>query len=66
MIAQNLNRAEDRTANAAGEPNDSIRSIANGRDAMECAFDASAIVATKVADVLDHPVQVFVGDLTFE
>ena len=66
MIAQNLNGAEHRTTDAAGEAHDSIRSIANCRDAMQGALNAGAIVATEVADARDYPVQVFVGHLAVE
>ena len=66
MVAQDLNGAEHRATDTAGEANDSIRSIANRRDAVQRSFDSSAVVTTKVADACDHPVQVFVGDLAFE
>ena len=66
MIAQDLNGAEDRTPNATGETNHAFRSIPNRRDAVQCALNAGAIVATEVTDPRDYPRQILFGDLALE
>ena len=66
MVAQDLNRAEDQSTDAASEAHDSVRSIADGRDAVERALNAGAIVAAEVTDPRDYPRQILFGDLALD
>jgi hypothetical protein len=50
MVAQDLNGAEDGTTNTTGEANDTVRTIADRRDAMQRALNAGAIISTKITD----------------
>ena len=61
-VAQDVDRAEDGAADAAGQANDAVPPVADRGDAVQRAFDAGAIVLRKGADTMDHVIEVFSRD----
>src|SRR5205085_421670 len=60
-VADDRDRPEDSTPHATGDADDAALAIANGRDAVQRALDAGAIVVAERADALHDVVDVFLG-----
>ncbi len=65
-LADDVDRAEDRSADAAGQPDDLAGSVANGADAVQRPLDAGPVVVPEDADVIDHVGDVGLGHLSVE
>ncbi len=65
-VADDVDGAEDRATDAAGQPDDLARSVADGADAVERTLDAGPVVVAEHADVVDDVRDVGVGDLAVE
>ncbi len=57
-ILDDLDRTVDSAPHATGKADDIALTVADGRDAMQCALDASTVVGAKVAHARHHPAQV--------
>ena len=66
QVADDLDRAEDGAADAAGQADDLAAAVADGRDAVQRALDAGAVVVAERADVIDDVLDVLLGDLALE
>ena len=62
-VLDDLDRAVNGTPDAASQPDHIALAVADGRNAMQGAFDAGAVVLAEVAHVLDHHLQICQGDL---
>ena len=65
-VADDVDRAEDGAADAAGEADDLARAVADGRDAVQRALDPGAVVVAERADALDDVLDVPLGHLAVE
>ena len=65
-VADDVDRAEDGAADAAGQPDHLAGPVPDGADAMQGALDAGAVVAAEGADVLDDVVDIGLDDLPVE
>src|SRR4029077_7356345 len=65
-VADDVDRPEHRPADAAGEPDDLPRPVADGADPMERSLDPGAVVVTEGADVPDDVGDIGLDDLTVE
>ena len=61
-VVDDLDRAVDGPADAAGQADDLARAVADGADAVERPLDAGAVVVAERPDVLDDVVDVGVAD----
>ena len=59
-----VNYAIDRAADATGQTDDAILTIADARDAVKRTLDPAAIIAGEQTDALDDAVQVLIRDFT--
>ena len=62
-VLDDVDGAVDGAPDAASQPDHIALAVADGRDAMQRAFDAGPVVLAKIAHVLDHHLQVGQGDL---
>ena len=65
-VLDDLDRAEDGAADAAGQADDLAVAVADGGDAVERPLDAGAVVVAERADVVDDVLDVLFGDLALE
>ena len=63
QVADDRDRAEDRAADAAGQADHLAGAVANCRDAMQRARDASAVILAEHADAVDHIVDIVLRNL---
>src|SRR5581483_10158061 len=61
-VADDVDGAVDGAAHAAGEADDFAYAVAYGRDAVQRALDAGAVVAREATDAALDVLQVFAGD----
>ena len=66
QVVDDLDGAEDGAPDAAGQADDLAAAVADGGDAVERPLDARAVVVAERADVLDHGLDVGLGDLAVE
>ena len=62
QVLDNIDRAIDRPPYPAGEANNVAAPVADGRNAVQGAFQAGAVIRVELADALHHVVQVGVVD----
>ena len=62
-VLDDVDRAVDGAPDAAGQADHIALAVADGRDAMQRALDAGAVVLAEIAHVLDHHLQVGQRDL---
>ena len=65
-VHDDLDRPEDRLADAAGEPDDLAVAVADRRDAVERPLDARPVVVPEAPDVVDDVGDVRLGHLPVE
>ena len=65
-VVDDLDRAVDRPADPAGQPDDLAVAVADGADAVERPLDAGPVVVAERADVLDDEGDVGLDDLAVE
>ena len=65
-VLDDVDRAVDRPADAAGQADDVPAAVADGGDAVQRALDAGAVVGVELADARDDVVDVLAGDLALE